>query len=182
MRKLAVMAVLVAGIGLLAACGGDDGETTGATTGVTVEGQWARTSPMMASTGAAYMKLTSAGGDVLLAAKVDASVAAKVEIHETVMAEGGSDTTMGMGHGDTTMGMGGSDTTMGGMTGEMTMRPIAKLELPAGQTVELKPGGYHVMLLDLAKPLEVGTTITLTLTFEKAGEVTVDVPVRDSAP
>lgn len=180
MRKLAVMAAVALGIGALAACGGDDGETTGAAAKVTVEGQWARTSPMMASNGAAYMKLTSADGDALLSASVDASVAAKTEIHETVMAEGGSDTTMGMG-GDTTMGMGGTETTMG-MGGEMTMRPIAKLDLPAGKTVELKPGGYHIMMLDLAKPLEVGTSIKITLTFEKAGEVTVDVPVRDSAP
>lgn len=172
MRKLAVMAAVALGIGALAGCGGDDGESTGAAAKVTVEGQWARTSPMMASNGAAYMKLTSADGDALLSASVDASVAAKTEIHETVMAEGGSDTTMGMGGSETTMGMGG----------EMTMRPIAKLELPAGQTVELEPGGYHIMLLDLAKPLEVGTSITITLTFEKAGEVTVDVPVRDSAP
>ena len=52
----------------------------------------------------------------------------------------------------------------------MTMRPVESIELPAGKTVKLEPGGYHIMLLDLVKPLEVGEKIELTLTFDKAGE------------
>jgi len=50
-------------------------------------------------------------------------------------------------------------------------------ELPAGQSVMLARGGKHVMLLGLTQPLEDGATVPLTLTFEKAGEVTVEVPV-----
>jgi copper(I)-binding protein len=50
--------------------------------------------------------------------------------------------------------------------GVMTMRAVDKLPLPAGKTVELKPGGYHVMLMDLAQPLKEGETVTLKLTFE----------------
>ena len=42
------------------------------------------------------------------------------------------------------------------------------IELPAGQTVELKPGGYHVMLLDLKAPLEKGSTVPMTLVFQDA--------------
>jgi copper(I)-binding protein len=76
----------------------------------------------------------------------------------------------------------GSDTTMGTGGGEMTMRPVEFVELPAGVAVEMKPGGHHIMLMDLAKPLAAGTTFKLTLTFEKAGEITIDVPVRDEAP
>jgi copper(I)-binding protein len=87
---------------------------------------------------------------------------------------------MAMGS-DTTMAM-GSDTTMAMGEGEMGMRPVEFIELPAGEAVELKPGGYHIMFIDLVKPLEVGTSIALTLVFENAGEITIDVPVLDEAP
>jgi copper(I)-binding protein len=87
---------------------------------------------------------------------------------------------------DTTMAMGGgssdtTDTTMAGM-GQMTMRPIDSLELPAGEAVTLEPGGYHIMLIDLVAPLETGQEIEVTLTFENAGERTITVPVQDDAP
>lgn len=48
----------------------------------------------------------------------------------------------------------------------MKMRPVAGVQLPAGQTVELKPGAHHVMLLDLRKPLQPGDTVPLVLTVE----------------
>lgn len=64
----------------------------------------------------------------------------------------------------------------------MKMRQVPAVELPAGKTVELKPGGYHVMLLNLPRPIKEGETVPLTLTFEsKAGEretVEVQAPVR----
>ena len=50
----------------------------------------------------------------------------------------------------------------------MKMRAIPALELPARQTVELKPGGYHLMLMDLKQPVAAGASIPLTLTFEDA--------------
>ena len=59
---------------------------------------------------------------------------------------------------------------------------IASLNLPAGQAVELKPGGYHVMLMQLVTPLKVGSTITLTLELKKAGAITVSVPILEQAP
>ena len=58
--------------------------------------------------------------------------------------------------------------------GVMQMRPLNEgLELKAGQTVELKPGGYHVMFLDLKRQLKEGDTVNATLQFEKAGKVDV---------
>ena len=59
----------------------------------------------------------------------------------------------------------------------MKMRPLASLDIPAGQPVTLKPGGDHVMLTGLNGPLREGQSFPLTLTFEKAGtrEVTVAV-------
>jgi len=53
----------------------------------------------------------------------------------------------------------------------MRMRPIPALDLPAGQTVVLKPGGYHVMLMNLKEPLPVDSHVQLTLLFEDAAGV-----------
>lgn len=47
----------------------------------------------------------------------------------------------------------------------MRMRQVAKVDLPAGQTVEFKPGGYHLMLMDLKQALKPGTAVPLTLVF-----------------
>ena len=64
----------------------------------------------------------------------------------------------------------------------MKMAAIAELDLPAGKTVELKPGGYHVMLMDLKNPLADKSNIPLTLTFEDAkgqkSQQVLQVPVR----
>jgi len=64
----------------------------------------------------------------------------------------------------------------------MKMRQVPALELPAGQTVELKPGGYHVMLLDLAQQVKAGDTVPVTLVFEgrdgQRQSVEVQAPVR----
>jgi copper(I)-binding protein len=68
----------------------------------------------------------------------------------------------------------------------MKMRAIPELALPAGRTVELKPGGYHVMLIDIAKPLAAGDRIPVTLTVvEKDGRrstIPVTAEVRSGAP
>ena len=60
----------------------------------------------------------------------------------------------------------------------MKMRPLANLDIPAGQPVTLKPGGEHVMLLGLDAPLREGQSFPLTLTFEKAGTRTVTVAIE----
>ncbi len=62
--------------------------------------------------------------------------------------------------------------------GVMTMRPVADgLVIPAGQTIDLKPGGYHVMFTDVAEPFKQGETVKATLTFEQAGQVDVEFAV-----
>jgi copper(I)-binding protein len=63
----------------------------------------------------------------------------------------------------------------------MKMRAVEALELPAGRAVQLKPGGYHVMLMDLKRPLKDGEKVPLTLTVERAGKresIDVQAPVR----
>lgn len=66
--------------------------------------------------------------------------------------------------------------TMMGMV--MKMRPLAAVNVPAGQSVTLAPGGMHIMLVGLKSPLKPGQSFPLTLTFAKAGQRTVDVAVE----
>lgn len=70
--------------------------------------------------------------------------------------------------------------------GVMQMRPLDKgLEIPAGATVELKPGGYHVMMIDLTAPVRQGAPLRGALQFEKAGKIEIDfmvAPIGASAP
>jgi copper(I)-binding protein len=60
----------------------------------------------------------------------------------------------------------------------MRMRQVQSIDVPAGGSTELRPGGLHVMLIGLAQPLVQGTKIPLTLSFERAGTVTVEVMVE----
>jgi periplasmic copper chaperone A len=157
---------LVAGVALLlgsAACAADSGGD-GA---IDVTGAWARTSPTMATRGAVYLQITNDSGvdDALIAASVDAAVAATVELHETV----------------STASDGGMSSGMDG-EGMMEMRQVDRIEVAAGESVSLAPGGFHIMLLDLAEPLEAGASIDVTLTFEEAGEMEVSADVSDTAP
>ena len=66
--------------------------------------------------------------------------------------------------------------------GVMKMRQIPDIPVEAGATVKLQPGGLHIMLMDLKQPLKEGDKIPMTLRFEKAGEVKVDVHVDKVAP
>lgn len=68
------------------------------------------------------------------------------------------------------------------LTGDvMAMETIASIDIPANGEVELKPGGYHVMLMMLNQDLKEGETAAVALTFESGGSVTVDMPIK-SAP
>ncbi|MCB0908103.1 MAG: copper chaperone PCu(A)C [Nocardioidaceae bacterium] len=104
----------------------------------------------------AFGTLTNNGDtdDALVAAACD--VAGMVQIHETV------------DNGD----------------GGGTMQPVDEIAIPAGDTVKLEPGGYHVMLMGLTKELKAGDTVTITLTFKSGTEITADFPVinREDRP
>jgi copper(I)-binding protein len=136
-----------------------------------VTGQWARATIADAKNTAAYFTVVSATNDRLTGVAVDASVAARAEIHQSMMM--GSDSTMDMGSDSTAAGMGG---------GEMQMGPVDGVDIAANTPFVFEPGGYHIMLFDVAKPLADGDTITLTLTFQEHGDVTLEVPVRSEAP
>ena len=173
MKKKSMIAIVAAGTLLLGACGGDDdagtdtstvdttmtadtttaGEST-ATGEIVVEGAWARTSPMETTMGAAYMKITSPINDELVSASVDSAIAMETQIHETVEND----------------------------AGEMAMQEVESIPLVAGEAFELAPGGYHVMLMGLSAPLEVGTSIDITLTMKSGATATVTAEVSEDAP
>lgn len=102
-----------------------------------------------AKVGGVFMMLRNGGGNADRLIKADSPVAASVELHTHVK------------DGDA-----------------MRMRPVENIPVPANGQTALEPGGYHVMLIDLRQPLKEGTSIPLTLTFEKAGTVTLQVPVQ----
>ena len=204
MRARSLLAVVMAGGLLVAAgaCGDSDDDDAAATTttaaasaGITVSDAWCRTSPAMATAGACYMLIENGSGeaDALVDASVPTSVAAKTEIHETVEAgaEGTMDTGTTMGEGAETEAMAESEgeamddqtagTTEGTMgSGMMEMREVDQIDLPAGETVSLEPGGYHIMLLELPQPLATGSMVAVTLEFERAPQQTVQAEVRES--
>jgi copper(I)-binding protein len=60
----------------------------------------------------------------------------------------------------------------------MRMQPVQAIEVPAGGSVTLRPGGLHLMLVGLSAPMRVGEAVPVTLTFEHAGAITVQVPVQ----
>ncbi len=154
------------------------GCSSGSSASIKVTDPWARTSSAMAAAGAAYMTIQNTGSaaDALIGAS---SPAAKtVQVHETYVIESPMPSASdGMGAPESPMPS--ASGAMGG-DGMMGMRPIPRLEIPAGGTVELKPGGYHIMLIDLTNELKAGDKIEVTLKFEKAGDVKVTAEVRES--
>jgi len=62
--------------------------------------------------------------------------------------------------------------------GVMRMRPLTSLDIPAHSTVDLKPGGTHIMIMGVKQPLAAGSSFPLTLKFDRSGERTVTVAVR----
>jgi periplasmic copper chaperone A len=124
--------------------------------GVDVRNAWVRTAVPGQMATGAFMTLTAKDGSRLVGAA--SPVAGVVDVHEMKM------------EGDV-----------------MKMRVLKDgLELPAGKSVELKPGGYHVMLMDLKAALPKDSTIPLTLTFKDAkgqeSKVELKVPVATTAP
>jgi copper(I)-binding protein len=110
---------------------------------------YARATTPAQKNGGAYLSLENAGADDKLMSADAATVAGSTEIHQMAM------------EGDV-----------------MRMHRVDSVALPKGKPVVLKPGAYHVMLVDLKAPLKEGDKFPMTLKFEKAGEVTVMVNVE----
>ena len=189
LRSCAARRTMVAALAatlLLAACGSDqqsiDTTATPATASIDVSSVWARTSTMVAESGAVYLTIDNSGGldDSLIAAHVDASIAEAAGLHETVAVESSTTTVAG---GMTTAAAAMPSETMAA-AGEtmMEMRPVDRIVVHAQGSVALAPGGYHIMMMGLVEPLTVGSTLNVTLTFETSGDKAVIATVRDTAP
>src|SRR6266568_5392006 len=110
---------------------------------------WSRATPKGASVAAGYMKIKNNGSTPDRLISGSSEVAPKFEVYEMRMENGVA-----------------------------KMRPVTGgLEIKPGETVELKPGSFHVMFVDLKKPLSAGDHFKATLVFEKAGTVSVDYDV-----
>ncbi len=168
-------AVAIATALLASACGGDDQGG-----GVEISGAWARTSPMMAAAGAAYMTIESDEAISIVSVSVPAEVAGVAELHETVPVEGMDD---GVVEDEAMEGDEMEEPTMDEpMDQAMTMQQVSSIDVPAGGSASLEPGGFHVMLLELPDPLELGETFDLVLITSTGNEISVPIEVRDQAP
>jgi len=112
---------------------------------------WSRATPGQAPNGAVFMKIENQGQADDKLVSAASDVAAMVGIHEHIM------------DGDVAK-----------------MRPVDSIILPAQSTTELKPSSYHIMLMGLKEPLVEYGTFPLTLTFEKAGSIEVEVQVEEA--
>lgn len=118
---------------------------------IKITGTWTRATPAGAKSAGGFLKITNTGtqADRLVGGTLVA--AGKVEIHEMSMKDG-----------------------------VMKMGPLEKgLEIKPGATVEMKPGGYHVMFMDLKSQIKQGDTIDGTLLFERAGTIKISYGVAE---
>jgi len=114
-----------------------------------ISAPWARATPKGATAGAAYMTITNTGKTPDKVSCVSSDASAQCEIHTMTMDNG-----------------------------VMQMRPVeGGLEIKPGETVTLKPGGFHVMLVNLKHQLEQGAAVQATLKFDNAGSVEVTYPI-----
>jgi copper(I)-binding protein len=110
---------------------------------------WVRATLPNQTVGGGYLTIENTGGEDDRLIAVSAPISERAEIHEMSM-----------------------DNDI------MTMRPVNDgIVIEAGGTVDLAPGGLHLMFPDLEDPIEEGDAIPVTLTFERAGEVTIEMPV-----
>ncbi len=115
---------------------------------ISVVGAWSRATSGSATTGAAYLTIVDKGAADKLVG-VSTPVATTAKVHQTVKT--------------------------GAVFG---MRPVDSLPVSSSGPLMLAPGGYHIMLMGLTRPLAKGETFPLTLTFEKAGKVETQVSVE----
>jgi periplasmic copper chaperone A len=110
---------------------------------------WARATPKGASSGAAYMTVSNSGTTAQRLSCVSSDAAGECQIHEM---------------------------TMDG--GVMKMRPVqGGLEVKPGETVTLKPGSFHIMLVGLKQPLQAGNSLNATFKIEGGNTVEVEFPI-----
>ena len=119
---------------------------------LTIEDAWAREAPPTAMASGAFLTIRNTGESDDRLIAASSDISDMTELHTTINDDG-----------------------------VMKMRHVEAIEVPAGGTASLAPGGDHVMLMGLTESLVEGTWIALRLEFEQAGEVEISVPVLDIA-
>jgi copper(I)-binding protein len=120
---------------------------------IKIDHPYARATPPNANVAGGFMTIENMGAEADRLIGAESGLSERVEIHEMAMEND-----------------------------VMKMRALADgLELPAGATTELKPGGYHVMFLGLKQPLAEGESYPVTLVFEKAGKLEVELKIEGMA-
>ncbi|AIL65059.1 hypothetical protein NOVO_03355 [Rickettsiales bacterium Ac37b] len=122
------------------------------TSSIGITNMWATPTIGTVDNTAVYLDITNKGTDADTLLSAQTSIASKCELHKTVNTDG-----------------------------VITMTAIDKLVIPANTMVTFAPNGMHVMLMGLSQKLVLGDKLSLSLTFEKAGTITIDVPVQASA-
>jgi hypothetical protein len=115
---------------------------------LTVTQAWSRPTPPGATVGAVYFSIENLGSKADLLMAVSSPIAAKVELHESR-----------------------------NVRGVLEMRELTSVPCPAAATVVSEPGGLHVMLIGLTRPLVAGTAFPVSLRFRDAGNLTLQIPV-----
>ena len=163
MRYPHAVGVLIVMCGLMVVGQASAGHMGHRHTTIQLENAWARRAPSMvqggqssqgegamaAGNGAVYVTISNHGSEADALLSASTDVATTVELHETVEQDG-----------------------------KMVMRPLPKFAVPAGGKLEMKPGSYHIMLLGLKQDLKPGETVNVGLSFEKAGQMSVEAPVK----
>ena len=117
---------------------------------IQVRHPWSRATPPGAKVAVGYMEIRNRGSEPDRLLSASTAVAERVEMHITER------------------------------DGEvMKMREVKAFEIPARERYELRPGGSHLMLVDIVRPLKKGQRFTMTLRFERAGELEVEVEVQE---
>lgn len=150
-RAAAVGVALVAAATVGVGCSSD-----GDPSAVEVADAWVRPSTDVANEAEAYVEVTAEADDALVAVEVDADLAASASLAETTL-----------------------DEAADGAEPAVVRSPIDEVDLPAGETVALEPGGDHIVLVGLTEALEAGDEIDLTLSFRGGATETVTAEVRD---
>ena len=120
---------------------------------ITIDNAWGRPSPKVATAGAFYMLIKNSGGEADKLIAGESSACGVVELHESYKTEEGA----------------------------MGMRPVegGGIEVPAGGQAELKMGGLHIMCIDKLEDFTIGAVLPVTLSFEKSGDMTIDIEIRE---
>jgi periplasmic copper chaperone A len=179
MNSILRLALALAALWLASGCGSALPAAPGSASGapaIAVEGLWARPATLMdhgmdhtaagegqegtpghtmdaGSTSAVYMTLVNSGGSADALLGARTDAARAVELHATELENNVA-----------------------------RMRPVQQIDIPAGGSAELKPGGFHMMLVGITRELKPGETVALTLLFQSGRTIAVAAPVRERAP